>query len=285
MQIVKHEMRWTILWFKMIYQMKEGVEGLTEKKCGGAFFVHTRSAYQTHSPILDSTNIRNSRPTHFQGYTQFFAFKWHAGVQQNGNDIICYDLLCIAAPAWQHSRTYVMSLCKITGLFCIAGGLWIALYPHHPYVSDGALTPSTTGSNETLYQFAHYNSTISSTRRPITFADIHVPEPINNDILSRKSVAFVISSVFLQTGVQLSIIDTTYLQVFPWDPVQEDSSKRFTLKISQFIQECLKQFKLATVSDISLPLLTLTCLPVAYWLMIILFGTTLSCMKKGCLFM
>jgi hypothetical protein len=185
-----------------------------------------------------------------------------------------------------------MSLCKVTGFFRIAGGLRITLYHRHPYLTDGASTPSTTASDDTEYRFAHYNSTISSTRRPITFADIRAPEPINDDILSTKLVMFVMGTVFLQSGTRPSIIDATYLQVFPGDPnrpnyhssiprfpathinaigtiarrhsVQHDGSKTFTITISQFVREGVKRFKLASISHSSSPSHTLTGVTDAY---------------------
>lgn len=170
---------------------------------------------------------------------------------------------CVATPPRRLSPIFIMSLCQVTGFFRIASGLRIALYHRHPYVTDGVSTPSTTASDETEYRFAHYNSTISSTRRPITFADICAPEPINDDILSIKSVAFVMGTVFLQSNARPSIIDVTYLQVFPGDPnrpnyhssiphfpathinaigtvacrhsIQRVGSKMFTIMISQFV--------------------------------------------------
>ena len=169
-----------------------------------------------------------------------------------------------------------MSYCDVTGFFRIAGGLRIALYSQHPYIAGASSAESSTPSSQDgLLRFAHYNSTISTAGKPVAFADIRAPQPINDDIIPTKAVVFLIGSVFLQSGHRPSIIDANFMQVFPGDvnapmyhnavprfpatyidaigtvsrrhTVLQDGSKAFTLSISQFVRDSVKTFKLAYV--------------------------------------
>jgi hypothetical protein len=174
-----------------------------------------------------------------------------------------------------------MSYCDVTGFFRIAGGLQIALYQQHPYITGVSSPETSTPSQDGLLRFTHYNSTISATSKPVAFADICAPDPINNDIVPTKAMVFLIGSVFLQSGSCPSIIDATFMQIFPGDvnapmyhntvprfpatyidaigtvsrrhTILQDGSRAFTITISQFVRDSIKRFKLTYVSFPSYP--------------------------------
>ena len=162
-----------------------------------------------------------------------------------------------------------MSFCHISGFFTISCPTYVAMYDRFP-TPDG---PS--AQNSPLPLFCHYKSSICAAGKEVACADIRAAEPLGQNRIPPKSIVWLVGTVYVQTGVPLSIIDADHLHVFPGDPsspnyalsfpklsashldamgklcgrmkVLTDGTKVFEISITQYIRDDIKSFRVACV--------------------------------------